>query len=166
MSALISLFMLYITHRSFADLSLQVQDYLKPFRLPLVKLKEVSARLKKSMARGLGKHSHNKAAVKMLPTFVRATPDGTGEAVSDLVQLMDIWATEAYTVKHQIVESTHLFIIILMQICKFCSFHFDTDIFILASVEKIEQDVTYFALGFTCQATDRLTLLVKAVGAV
>ncbi|XP_032431409.1 hexokinase-2-like isoform X2 [Xiphophorus hellerii] len=29
------------------------------------------------MIRGLGKHTHHRAAVKMLPTFVRATPDGT-----------------------------------------------------------------------------------------
>uniref|UniRef100_A0A3B4WFD7 Phosphotransferase n=1 Tax=Seriola lalandi dorsalis TaxID=1841481 RepID=A0A3B4WFD7_SERLL len=41
------------------------------------KLKEVSARLKRDLIRGLGKHSHHRAAVKMLPTFVRATPDGT-----------------------------------------------------------------------------------------
>lgn len=60
--------------------SLQVQVYLEPFRLSLEKLQEVSARLKKDLIRGLGKHTHQKAAVKMLPTFVRATPDGTGEA--------------------------------------------------------------------------------------
>lgn len=58
----------------------QVQDYLEPFRLSLEKLQEVSARLRKDLVRGLGKHSHHRAAVKMLPTFVRATPDGTGEA--------------------------------------------------------------------------------------
>uniref|UniRef100_I3KL20 Phosphotransferase n=1 Tax=Oreochromis niloticus TaxID=8128 RepID=I3KL20_ORENI len=40
-------------------------------------LQEVSARLRKDLIRGLGKHSHHKAPVKMLPTFVRATPDGT-----------------------------------------------------------------------------------------
>uniref|UniRef100_A0A3B4GAA9 Phosphotransferase n=1 Tax=Pundamilia nyererei TaxID=303518 RepID=A0A3B4GAA9_9CICH len=33
--------------------------------------------LLKDLLRGLGKHSHHKAPVKMLPTFVRATPDGT-----------------------------------------------------------------------------------------
>lgn len=60
--------------------SLQVQVYLEPFRLSLEKLQEISARLKKDLIRGLGKHTHQKAAVKMLPTFVRATPDGTGEA--------------------------------------------------------------------------------------
>lgn len=58
---------------------LQVQSYLEPFCLSLVKLQMVSARLKKDLIRGLGKHTHHRAAVKMLPTFVRATPDGTGE---------------------------------------------------------------------------------------
>uniref|UniRef100_A0A8D3AKV7 Phosphotransferase n=1 Tax=Scophthalmus maximus TaxID=52904 RepID=A0A8D3AKV7_SCOMX len=47
------------------------------FHLSLEKLQEVSARLRKDLIRGLGKHSHHRAAVKMLPTFVRATPDGT-----------------------------------------------------------------------------------------
>lgn len=69
----------YVTF--FSGVSLQVQDFLAPFRLSLGQLQEVSARLKKEMLRGLGKHSHQRAAVKMLPTFVRATPDGTGEAV-------------------------------------------------------------------------------------
>lgn len=61
----------------------QVQAFLEPFALSREKLQEVSTRLKKAMLRGLGKHTHHKAAVKMLPTFVRATPDGTGEAGSD-----------------------------------------------------------------------------------
>ncbi|XP_035998715.1 hexokinase-2 [Fundulus heteroclitus] len=55
----------------------KVQKYLEPFRLSLEKLQEVSVRLRKDMKRGLGKHTHHKAPVKMLPTFVRATPDGT-----------------------------------------------------------------------------------------
>ncbi|XP_051793702.1 hexokinase-2-like isoform X1 [Acanthochromis polyacanthus] len=55
----------------------EVEKYLEPFRLSLEKLKEVSVRLRKDLIRGLGKHSHHRAAVKMLPTFVRATPDGT-----------------------------------------------------------------------------------------
>uniref|UniRef100_A0A3B5QXF3 Phosphotransferase n=1 Tax=Xiphophorus maculatus TaxID=8083 RepID=A0A3B5QXF3_XIPMA len=54
-----------------------VKQHLIPFRLSLEKLKEVSTRLRKDMIRGLGKHTHHRAAVKMLPTFVRATPDGT-----------------------------------------------------------------------------------------
>lgn len=60
----------------------QVRDFLEPLCLSQEKLQDVSARLKKAMQRGLNKHTHHKAAVKMLPTFVRATPDGTGEAGS------------------------------------------------------------------------------------
>ncbi|XP_015239089.1 PREDICTED: glucokinase-like [Cyprinodon variegatus] len=58
--------------------SAQVLKYLEPFRLSLEKLREISAQLKKDMIRGLGKHTHNRAPVKMLPTFVRETPDGKG----------------------------------------------------------------------------------------
>ncbi|TNN56185.1 Hexokinase-2 [Liparis tanakae] len=60
------------------DALAKVQEYLEPFHVPLEKLREVSARLRKDLVRGLGKHTHHKAPVKMLPTFVRATPDGTG----------------------------------------------------------------------------------------
>ncbi|KAM9333298.1 hexokinase-4-like [Pholidichthys leucotaenia] len=59
------------------DLLSKVKEYLDPFHLPVEKLQEISARLKKDLIRGLGKHSHHRAPVKMLPTFVRATPDGT-----------------------------------------------------------------------------------------
>ncbi|XP_069579161.1 hexokinase-4-like isoform X2 [Brachyistius frenatus] len=60
-----------------ADTLSKVESYLQPFILTLEKLAKVSARLRKDLIRGLGKHSHHRAPVKMLPTFVRATPDGT-----------------------------------------------------------------------------------------
>ncbi|XP_005725520.1 hexokinase-2-like [Pundamilia nyererei] len=59
------------------DVLSKVEKYLQPFQLSPETLQEVSARLRKDLLRGLGKHSHHKAPVKMLPTFVRATPDGT-----------------------------------------------------------------------------------------
>uniref|UniRef100_A0AAQ4P612 Phosphotransferase n=1 Tax=Gasterosteus aculeatus aculeatus TaxID=481459 RepID=A0AAQ4P612_GASAC len=59
------------------DTLIKVQRYLERFHLTREKLQEVSERLRKDLIRGLGKHSHHKAPVKMLPTFVRATPDGT-----------------------------------------------------------------------------------------
>ncbi|KAJ8266840.1 hypothetical protein GJAV_G00135280 [Gymnothorax javanicus] len=55
----------------------KVEEWLQPFRLSEAKLREVSSRLRKDLIRGLGKHTHRRAPVKMLPTFVRATPDGT-----------------------------------------------------------------------------------------
>lgn len=73
---------------------MQVQKYLERFVLSLEKLQEVSARLKKDLIRGLGKHSHHRAPVKMLPTFVRATPDGTGRTLhltSSFISDLYIW---------------------------------------------------------------------------
>ncbi|XP_030649136.1 hexokinase-2-like [Chanos chanos] len=55
----------------------KVEDLLQPFRLSVEKLREVMSRLRKDIIRGLGKHTHKRAPVKMLPTFVRDTPDGT-----------------------------------------------------------------------------------------
>lgn len=62
----------------------QVQAFLEPLCLSEEKLQDVSARLKSDLLRGLGRRTHHRAAVKMLPTFVRATPDGTGETGSVL----------------------------------------------------------------------------------
>ncbi|KAM4620730.1 hexokinase-4-like [Polymixia lowei] len=55
----------------------KVEEYLQSFRLSLRQLKDVSSRLRRDLIRGLGKHTHRRAPVKMLPTFIRATPDGT-----------------------------------------------------------------------------------------
>ncbi|KAK7925014.1 hypothetical protein WMY93_007324 [Mugilogobius chulae] len=58
---------------------IRVESFLKDFRLSLEKLGDISSRLTQDMIKGLDRHSHHKAPVKMLPTFVRATPDGTEE---------------------------------------------------------------------------------------
>ncbi|XP_068186605.1 hexokinase-2-like isoform X2 [Antennarius striatus] len=55
----------------------KVQAHLEPFRFSMAMLREISERLRKDLVRGLGRHTHHKAPVKMLPTFVRATPDRT-----------------------------------------------------------------------------------------
>ncbi|CAL8401064.1 unnamed protein product [Boreogadus saida] len=60
-----------------AELLSQVEACLQPFQLSQSRLVDVSHWLRRDLSRGLGKHSHHRAAVKMLPTFVRATPDGT-----------------------------------------------------------------------------------------
>lgn len=44
--------------------------------------------MKTEIQNGLSKSTHDSATVKMLPTFVQSTPDGTGE-MSD----KDIYAT-------------------------------------------------------------------------
>ncbi|KAG9351951.1 hypothetical protein JZ751_023202 [Albula glossodonta] len=66
----------------------KVDEWLQPFRLSREKLREVSSRLRKDLIRGLGKHTHRRAPVKMLPTFVRATPDGTGD-----IRQCELWRT-------------------------------------------------------------------------
>ncbi|KAM8742120.1 hexokinase-2-like isoform 1-T2 [Acanthopagrus schlegelii] len=92
----------------------KVQDYLEPFRLSLEKLQEVSARLRKDLIRGLGKHSHHRAAVKMLPTFVRATPDGTESG--DFLAL-DLGGTNFRVLHVRVVEEEQKVLKMDSQIC-------------------------------------------------
>ncbi|XP_029460023.1 hexokinase-2 [Rhinatrema bivittatum] len=53
------------------------QETLETLKLNFEQLLAVKKKLKMEMERGLGKESHSSATVKMLPTYVRATPDGT-----------------------------------------------------------------------------------------
>ncbi|MEJ1286594.1 hexokinase 2 [Cricetulus griseus] len=55
----------------------KVDQYLYHMRLSDETLLEISRRFRKEMEKGLGATTHPTAAVKMLPTFVRSTPDGT-----------------------------------------------------------------------------------------
>lgn len=55
------------------------QRVLGTLRLSREQLLEVKRRLTAEMARGLCKQTHDQTSVKMLPTYVRSTPDGTGE---------------------------------------------------------------------------------------
>lgn len=58
----------------------QVDQYLYHMRLSDETLLEISKRFRKEMEKGLAATTHPTASVKMLPTFVRSTPDGTGAA--------------------------------------------------------------------------------------
>lgn len=62
-----------------AEQSRQIQQTLAEFRLSKTQLLEVKKRMRVEIERGLKKKSHQEATVKMLPTFVRSTPDGSGE---------------------------------------------------------------------------------------
>ncbi|KAF4074176.1 hypothetical protein AMELA_G00236580 [Ameiurus melas] len=53
------------------------QQVLDRLRLSREQLMEVKRRMEVQMKRGLAQDTHNAATVKMLPTYVRATPDGT-----------------------------------------------------------------------------------------
>uniref|UniRef100_A0A8C7F6R4 Hexokinase-2 n=1 Tax=Oncorhynchus kisutch TaxID=8019 RepID=A0A8C7F6R4_ONCKI len=55
----------------------QVDKFLYHLRLSDENLIDVSERFRREMDKGLGRDSNPTAAVKMLPTFVRSTPDGT-----------------------------------------------------------------------------------------
>uniref|UniRef100_UPI00358ECACA hexokinase-1-like n=1 Tax=Myxine glutinosa TaxID=7769 RepID=UPI00358ECACA len=50
---------------------------LAPLKLSEAQLEDVKQRMRKQMERGLHKDTHMQATVKMLPTYVRSTPDGT-----------------------------------------------------------------------------------------
>ncbi|KAG8574784.1 hypothetical protein GDO81_009332 [Engystomops pustulosus] len=56
----------------------KVDKYLYHMRLSDETLLDVSNRFSKEMEKGLGVDTNPTACVKMLPTFVRSTPDGTG----------------------------------------------------------------------------------------
>ncbi|XP_048854522.1 hexokinase-2 isoform X1 [Brienomyrus brachyistius] len=53
------------------------QRILDSLRLSREQLLEVKRRMSEQMAKGLSQETHGAASVRMLPTFVRATPDGT-----------------------------------------------------------------------------------------
>lgn len=55
------------------------QEILRPLRLSHQQLLEVKRRMQREMKLGLAQETHAKAAVKMLPSYVCATPDGTGK---------------------------------------------------------------------------------------
>ena len=59
--------------------SRQIQQTLAEFQLSKAQLLEVKKRMRAEIEKGLKKDSHKEAAVKMLPTFVRSTPDGSGD---------------------------------------------------------------------------------------
>ncbi|XP_010561208.1 PREDICTED: glucokinase isoform X1 [Haliaeetus leucocephalus] len=60
-----------------ASLARAIDKYLYHMRLSEETLQEVSQRFGKEMEKGLGADTNPTASVKMLPTFVRSTPDGT-----------------------------------------------------------------------------------------
>lgn len=62
-----------------AALRRDVNEVLAPLRLSRADLEKVQALMREEMERGLGKETHDTASVRMLPTYVCHTPDGTGK---------------------------------------------------------------------------------------
>lgn len=59
----------------------QIDKYLYAMRLSDETLIDIMTRFKKEMRHGLSRDFNPTATVKMLPTFVRSTPDGSGESL-------------------------------------------------------------------------------------
>ncbi|NWR11907.1 HXK1 protein, partial [Paradoxornis webbianus] len=57
----------------------RIDAALAPFLLPLAVLREVKDRMRAELEYGLKRETQAKATVKMLPTYVCGTPDGTGK---------------------------------------------------------------------------------------
>ncbi|NWV27761.1 HXK2 protein, partial [Origma solitaria] len=55
----------------------EVDEVLAPLQLTHADLEQVQALMRQEMERGLGKNTHASASVRMLPTYVCHTPDGT-----------------------------------------------------------------------------------------
>lgn len=51
------------------------------FLLSKEELEEVMRRMQREMERGLRVETHDEASIKMLPTYVRSTPEGSGKFV-------------------------------------------------------------------------------------
>ncbi|NXR44520.1 HXK3 protein, partial [Hippolais icterina] len=60
-----------------AALRREVDEVLNPLRLSRADLEKVQALMRQEMDRGLGKETNASASVRMLPTYVSHTPDGT-----------------------------------------------------------------------------------------
>lgn len=69
--------------------SFQIDKYLYHMRLSEETLQEVSQRFGKEMEKGLGADTNPTASVKMLPTFVRSTPDGTGTVRREMLSAVE-----------------------------------------------------------------------------
>lgn len=62
-----------------SDQTRQIAKTLEEFRLTKDQLLEVKKRMRTEIQNGLSKNTQNTATVKMLPTYVRSTPDGSGK---------------------------------------------------------------------------------------
>lgn len=65
-----------------------MEQILSEFRLREEDLKKVMHRMQKEMDRGLKLETHEEASVKMLPTYVRSTPEGSGNSLPCLEYLI------------------------------------------------------------------------------
>lgn len=62
----------------------EVEQLLAPLRLSRADLERIQALMRREMELGLGQETNASSSVRMLPTYVRGTPDGTGEGAGCL----------------------------------------------------------------------------------
>ncbi|XP_062855474.1 hexokinase-4 isoform X2 [Trichomycterus rosablanca] len=65
------------SYKTVLEKVLMVDQILSEFELSKEELKEVMGRMQREMHRGLRVETHNEASVKMLPTYVCSTPEGS-----------------------------------------------------------------------------------------
>ncbi|XP_044884623.1 hexokinase-3 isoform X2 [Mauremys mutica] len=70
-------------------LTAQMQSSLQPLCLSLETLHRVKGRMLEAMERGLSRRTHSQATVRMLPAFIRSTPDGTERGKFLVLELGD-----------------------------------------------------------------------------
>lgn len=75
---------------------MQVEQILSEFRLNKEDLKEVMKRMQCEMERGLRLETHEEASVKMLPTYVCSTPEGSGRHKNTSTTTTATTTTTAY----------------------------------------------------------------------
>lgn len=77
----------------------QINEVLALFKLTRENLIEVRNKMRTELEYGLKKETHPAATVKMLPTFVCGTPDGTGTSsfLSQLCRLPTLGSSRGFT---------------------------------------------------------------------
>lgn len=60
----------------------QIDAVLAPFLLSLETLRDVKNKMRTELEYGLKRETQDRATVKMLPTYVCGTPDGTGKVIT------------------------------------------------------------------------------------
>ena len=70
----------------------KIEEFMKPYDLDDATYKKISDILLVEMEKGLSKTTNAEAVIKMLPTYVRALPDGSGNFYYSINNLSTVWS--------------------------------------------------------------------------
>lgn len=87
----------------------QIDKYLYSMRFSDETLLDITQQFRREMVKGLGRDTNPTAALKMLPTFVRSIPDGSGWCFS--VTMVTCTSNDKIRVKQKVLHgrmSSHL----------------------------------------------------------